>query len=99
MAGLEGLGGDTDKPGMFKDVSDAAKSFRALSDNLDKRTAEISAGLTRFSGSGLRDIQGLASDGKRTLAEIERVLRNLERNPQRVIFGGGARPPDYNGGR
>jgi phospholipid/cholesterol/gamma-HCH transport system substrate-binding protein len=83
----------------FQEVADAAKSMRVLADNLDKRTAEITAGITRFTGPGLRDVESLAADGKKTLTEINRTLRNFERNPQQLIFGGKPPLPQYNGSR
>lgn len=83
----------------FTEVSDAAKSIRVLADNLDKRTAEITAGITRFTGPGLRDIETLASDGRRTLGDLNRTLRSLERNPQQFIFGGKPPLPQYGGSR
>ena len=83
----------------FTEVSDAAKSIRVLADNLDKRTAEITAGISRFTGPGLRDIENLASDGRRTLTDLNRTLRSLERNPQQFIFGGKPPLPQYGGSR
>jgi phospholipid/cholesterol/gamma-HCH transport system substrate-binding protein len=83
----------------FQEVADAAKSIRALADNLDKRTAEITAGISRFTGPGLRDVESLAADGRRTLTELNRTLRNFERNPQQFIFGGRPPLPQYNGPR
>jgi phospholipid/cholesterol/gamma-HCH transport system substrate-binding protein len=64
-----------------------ARSIRTTSDNLDRRIAEISANLSRFTGPGLRDLQNLIADGRRTLANMDRVFRDLERNPQQFIFG------------
>ncbi|PTM38801.1 MlaD family protein [Bosea sp. 124] len=83
----------------FTEVSDAAKSIRVLADNLDKRTAEITTGISRFTGPGLRDIETLASDGRRTLTDLNRTLRSLERNPQQFIFGGKPSLPQYGGSR
>jgi phospholipid/cholesterol/gamma-HCH transport system substrate-binding protein len=83
----------------FSEVSDAAKSIRVLADNLDKRTAEITSGISRFTGPGLRDIETLASDGRRTLTDLNRTLRSLERNPQQFIFGGKPPLPQYGGSR
>lgn len=83
----------------FSEVSDAAKSIRVLADNLDRRTAEITAGISRFTGPGLRDIETLASDGRRTLTDLNRTLRSLERNPQQFIFGGKPPLPQYGGSR
>lgn len=88
-----------DGKGVLADVGEAAKSIRILADNLDKRTAEITTGINRFTGPGLRDIEALASDGKRTLADLNRTLRNIERNPQQFIFGGRPPLPQYGGSR
>ena len=85
--------------GMFDDVREAARSIRALADNLDKRTAEISAGINRFTGSGLREYEALAVEGRRAVNDISRAVRSLERNPQQVIFGGQPSLPQYNGRR
>jgi phospholipid/cholesterol/gamma-HCH transport system substrate-binding protein len=85
--------------GALSDVGAAARSVRVLADNLDKRTAEITAGISRFTGPGLRDIEALATDGRRTLNDLTRTLRSLERNPQQLIFGGRPAIPDYNGRR
>lgn len=88
-----------DGKGVLAEVGEAAKSIRLLADNLDKRTAEITTGINRFTGPGLRDIESLASDGKRTLADLNRTLRNFERNPQQFIFGGRPPLPQYGGSR
>jgi phospholipid/cholesterol/gamma-HCH transport system substrate-binding protein len=83
MAGLENFtAGD-----VRSELLDTARSMRALTDNLDKRTAEISVGLTRFSNNGLREYEALAVDARRTIADLGRAIRNFDRNPQRVIFG------------
>jgi len=83
MAGLETMTGEQVKG----ELVDAARSMRTLTENLDKRTAEISVGLTRFSKDGLREYEALAVDARRTLADLGRAIRNFDRNPQRVIFG------------
>src|SRR5215831_3050465 len=83
MAGLENVTGDDVK----SELLDTARSMRTLSENLDKRTADIAVGLTRFSNSGLREYEALAVDARRTLADLGRAIRNFDRNPQRVIFG------------
>jgi phospholipid/cholesterol/gamma-HCH transport system substrate-binding protein len=86
LAGTEGLlGGGPDKPG---DIAQAARAIKTAAENLDARTAEISSGLARFSNSGLREWERLASDGRRTLAEVDKMVKNIDRNPSRLIFGG-----------
>ncbi len=82
--------------GAFGEIGEAAKTIRRLAENLDKRTAELSTNLNRFAGPGLRDIESLAADGRRTLTDINRTLRNIERNPQQFIFGARPSLPEYN---
>jgi phospholipid/cholesterol/gamma-HCH transport system substrate-binding protein len=84
MAGLEALSGGPDGKGQ---IGAAADSMRKLTDNLDKRTAEISTGLARFSTSGLKDFELFAVDGRKTLAELQKAIKNLDQHPTRLIFG------------
>lgn len=96
--GLQNLTGGEDGNG--GEINEAAKSIRTLVDNVDKRTAAIEAGINRLTGAGARQIDSVASDAHRTLAAVERAVRNLDRNPSRVIFGGsGSSLPEYNGRR
>ena len=85
--------------GMFDEVREAARSIRILADNLDKRTADITTGINRFTGSGLREVEISPSEGRRTLNDIGRAVRSLESNPQQLIFGGGRGIPEYSGRR
>lgn len=84
-----------DKDGILVQATDAAASVRRLADNLDQRTALLTEQVSRFTGPGLRQYEALATDGRRTLSEIDRVLKNIERNPQQFIFGGANTIPKY----
>ncbi len=84
MAGLENLTGTGDNPG---EIAQAAVAIRKLAENLDKRTDDISTGLTRFSNSGLKEYEAFAIDGRRVLAELQKVLKNIDEHPSRLIFG------------
>jgi phospholipid/cholesterol/gamma-HCH transport system substrate-binding protein len=98
LAGVEALTGGKDGKG--GELGEAARSFRTLADNLDKRTADISSGVNRLTSSGSREIEALSGDARRTLSELERTIRNLDRNPSRVLFGGQSQNvPVYNGNR
>lgn len=81
----------------FADVGEAARSIRRLADNLDVRLKEIAGNIARFSGSGLRQYEALAVDGRKTLNEINRAVRQLEKDPSQIIFGGKPKLPEYNG--
>jgi phospholipid/cholesterol/gamma-HCH transport system substrate-binding protein len=89
MAGLETLTGSGDKKG---DIGEAAASIRKLADNLDKRTDEISTGLVRFSNSGLKEYEAFAVEGRRTLVELHKAIKNINDTP-RSSFSGGDRLP------
>lgn len=85
--------------GAFDQIREAAVSVRELADNLNKRTESVLAGVGRFTDSGLREYEALAVEGRRTLGEISRAVRSIERNPQQFIFGGRPNLPEYNGRR
>ena len=70
----------------------AITSFKELSDNLDKRTAEISAGVNKLTATGTKEISSLVSDARKTLGDISVAFRNLDKNPSRLLFGGA--PPE-----
>lgn len=90
LSDLKRAAGDPD--GMVNQVSEAAASVRRLANNLDTRTEEIATQVEKFTGPGLRQFEALATDGRRTLSDIERVFRNFERNPRQFIFGGSSVP-------
>lgn len=77
---------------MFAEFTNTARSIRTLAERLDTRTAQLTNSISGFTDRTLRDIQSLSSDGRRTLSELDRTLRALERNPQRFIFGGSGVP-------
>jgi phospholipid/cholesterol/gamma-HCH transport system substrate-binding protein len=80
---------------MFAEFTATARSIRTLAERLDTRTAALTTSISGFTDRTIRDIQSLSSDGRRTLSELERTLRSLERNPQRFIFGGSG-VPEFN---
>jgi phospholipid/cholesterol/gamma-HCH transport system substrate-binding protein len=84
MAGLQNLTGGTDGNGQ---IGKAADSIRRLADDLDKQSTQISAGLTQFSNAGLKQFEAFAVDGRRTLAELQRTIHNIDQHPNSLIFG------------
>jgi phospholipid/cholesterol/gamma-HCH transport system substrate-binding protein len=73
---------------MFSQVADAAQSIRKLADNLN-----------RLAGPGMQKYESLASDGQKTLNEINNAVRSLEKNPQQLIFGAKPSLPEVSGQR
>jgi phospholipid/cholesterol/gamma-HCH transport system substrate-binding protein len=98
LASLQGLVGSAEVKGPLSEVSDAARAVRQLADDLNARTKEIAAGLSRFSSSGLREYEALAVDGRRTINDLDRVVRGFERNPSEIIFGAKPTLPQLHGG-
>jgi phospholipid/cholesterol/gamma-HCH transport system substrate-binding protein len=84
MAGLENLTGGPDENGQ---IGQAADSIRRLADDLDKQSAQISVGLTQFSNTGLKQFEAFAVDGRRTLAELQKAIQNINQHPSSLIFG------------
>jgi phospholipid/cholesterol/gamma-HCH transport system substrate-binding protein len=86
VAGVQDLtGGDDGKGGK---LNEAAKSIRTLSDNLDQRTAELSVNLNRLLVNGNKHIEVVGNDLHRTLGTIDTAVKNFDKNPSRLIFGG-----------
>jgi phospholipid/cholesterol/gamma-HCH transport system substrate-binding protein len=99
LQNLLGSAAGADTKGLVAEIVDTARAIRTLALNLDGRTAEITAGISRFTGSGVKDVRALTDDGRKTLGDIQRVLRSLERNPQQLILGGRPPIPEYRGRR
>jgi phospholipid/cholesterol/gamma-HCH transport system substrate-binding protein len=73
--------------GAMSEVGDAAKSIRDLADQLNMRVRQMSSGLVRFSGSGLKEYEGMAVDARKTLNDLDRVILSIENHPTQLIFG------------
>lgn len=95
LTSADGLLGSGDTKGVIAEIAEAARAFRTLSDNLDKRTRDLTASIKQFTGPGLRQYEALANDGRRTLEQLNRTVRSIERNPQQFIFGSKPAIPEY----
>lgn len=81
-------------------VVQAQKAFASIqqaADTFNRHMGPIATNFQRFSGQGLRDIEALAAEGRRSVQRIERALTDIEQNPQRIIFGGPGSVPQYDG--
>lgn len=99
LKAAQGLLSSPDGKGAFDEIAEAARSIRTLAVNLDSRTAEITAGIKRFTGPGLGNVEALTSDARRTLNDLNRTLQSVQRNPQQFIFGAKPNLPAYSGPR
>ncbi len=74
MKGIEKLTGNGEDD-KPGEISETLKSYRILAEDLDKKT--------------LKNFDALMADGRRTLSTIDTAVKNFDRNPSRLIFGGG----------
>ena len=73
--------------GAMSQIGDAARSIRELADQMNLRVRQMSTGLVKFSGSGLREYEGMAVDARKTLNDLDRVILSIENHPSQLIFG------------
>ena len=91
--GLQKLaGGEDGKSGQLNEtiaeVQDAVKSYKALADNLDKRTEDVANGINKLTSVTTRHIEVVGNDLHRTLGTIDTAVKHFDANPSRLIFGG-----------
>ena len=88
LAKVDGLLTSDDSESLFAEARRTLESFRTVADNINARVGPIADNLQRFSASGLRDIQTLVDDTRRTVRSLNDTISNFDENPQRIIFGG-----------
>src|SRR5665213_223083 len=79
-----------------------AAGLENLTGGPDGKSGEINEAarsIRKLSDNSARQIDALSADARRTLGTIDQAVRNLDRNPSRLIFGGsgGGALPDYKG--
>jgi len=88
LAKLDGFLGEGDSETLFAEAKATLQSIKQAADTLNGRIGPIADGLQRFSGSGLRDVEALVLDTRRTIQNLDSAISGFERNPQRLLFGG-----------
>lgn len=97
LAKVDNLLGSGEAEGVMADASQTLKSFKQVADTLNSRLGTITDGFARFSNQGLREIEALARDSRRSINRIEEAVSDLERNPQRILSGGDGEVRQYDG--
>jgi phospholipid/cholesterol/gamma-HCH transport system substrate-binding protein len=80
LAGAETIVGSDEVRGSLVEFGDAARAVKELARNLDGRTSQIA-----------QNVDAVANDSRKSLAELERTLREFRMNPQQIITG--SKPP------
>lgn len=96
LAKLDGFLGEGDSAGLMAEARETLTSFKKMAENLNGRIGPIADNLQRFSGSGLKDVETLVQDARRSMQRIEQSISSIERDPQRLLFGG-EQVKQYNG--
>jgi phospholipid/cholesterol/gamma-HCH transport system substrate-binding protein len=78
-----------DSRAVLPKLDDTLGNLRRLSRRLDRLVAGNEESLDRFAGEGLGELQRFLRDGRRTLAEIKGLARELRQDPSRILY----RPP------
>ncbi|APO75011.1 ABC transporter substrate-binding protein [Rhizobium etli 8C-3] len=85
---LDALFATDNSQSLFTEARATLESFKKMADNLNARIGPIADNLQRFSSGGLRDVQSLVEDTRRTMQNLNSAISNFDQNPQRLIFGG-----------
>ncbi|ACP25447.1 putative solute-binding component of ABC transporter [Sinorhizobium fredii NGR234] len=85
---VDGFLGDANAPSLSAEARSTLESFRRMADNLNAQIGPIADNLKRFSNSGLRDVETLVTETRRTVQSLQSTISNFDRNPQRLLFGG-----------
>jgi len=97
LAKVDGLLGDEDTQSVMVDLRETLNAYKKVADTLNSRMGTITDGLARFSNQGLRDVESLVRDSRRSIGRIEQAITDLERNPERIISGGDGTVRQYDG--
>jgi len=80
-------------------AQDTLASIARATETLNRRIDPIADNIEKFSSQGLRELQGLIGESRRSVTRIEQAISELEKNPQRFLFGGGGSVPEFDGRR
>jgi phospholipid/cholesterol/gamma-HCH transport system substrate-binding protein len=73
---------------ILKTGASTMSSVKQLSDNLDKRTADITTGVLQVTDSANKQINIVGGDAHRAIINIDKAVSDLAKHPSRILFGG-----------
>ena len=88
LAKVDSFLGSGDSSSLFSDARETLKSFKAVADTLNSKIGPIADNLSRFSGTGLKDVEALVQDTRRTVQSLDSAISKFDSDPQRLLFGG-----------
>lgn len=78
--------------GLVAEATAAAHAIRVAADTVNDSLPGIMSNLGRFSSRGLPDLTETIAQLRQTLATVQSAVQSLERDPNRLIFGGSNQP-------
>lgn len=78
---------DPNGKNFFAEATAAAAAIRKVAEAFSGRAGQIADNLANFSGRGLRNVDGLVDQLRRTTTQFDRAINSIQSNPQRLIFG------------
>lgn len=94
---VDKLLGSDQANGVMADARETLKSFKQVADTLNARLGTITDNLARFSGQGLKNVEALIQDSRRSVNRIEEAVTDLSRNPQKILSGGAGEVRQFDG--
>jgi phospholipid/cholesterol/gamma-HCH transport system substrate-binding protein len=86
-----------------KEAGPTLESIRKAADNVSNEAGptlesirKAANNISNQAGPTLNEFRMLATDAKRAVGEIDRLVRNIERNPRQFLFNNGGTVPQYN---
>lgn len=86
---------DPNGKNFFAEATAAAAAIRKVAEAFSGKAGQIADNLANFSGQGLRNVDGLVDQLRRTTTRFDSTLNSIQSNPQRFIFGNPS-VQDYN---
>ncbi|WEK49343.1 MAG: MlaD family protein [Candidatus Kaistia colombiensis] len=86
---------DPNGKNFFAEATAAAAAIRKVAEAFSSKAGQIADNLANFTGPGLRNVDGLVDQLRRTTTRFDQTLNSIQNNPQRFIFGNPS-VQDYN---
>ncbi|MBL0372754.1 MCE family protein [Rhizobium sp. KVB221] len=88
LAKIDSFLGSGDSSSLMAQARSTLESFKKVADTLNAKIGPIADNLSRFSGSGLRDVEALIGDTRRTMKSLDAAITRFDQDPRRLLFGG-----------
>jgi phospholipid/cholesterol/gamma-HCH transport system substrate-binding protein len=88
LAKIDGMVSSDDGNSLMAQARDTLAEYKKVAETLNAKIGPIADNLARFSQTGLSGVQGLVSDTRAAVDNLNNAITNFDKDPQRLIFGG-----------